>query len=200
MNLIDRVKRIVLQPQSEWEVIAGESTTTPELYRDYVMPLAAIGPVASFIGLSIIGTSIPLVGTYRVPFVSGLSMAAVAYVMALVGVFVMSLVIDFLAPYFGGEKDPIQALKVAVYASTPVWVASVLQILPMLGLLVIVAGLYGLYLIYLGLPRLMKAPANKALPYTAVVVICAIVVGLVAAAATQVFAPSAPLPPMYPGS
>jgi hypothetical protein len=45
-----------------------------------------------------------------------------------------------------------------------------------LGLLAILAGLYGLYVLYLGLPVLMKAPEDKAVGYTAVVVICAIVV------------------------
>ncbi len=51
-----------------------------------------------------------------------------------------------------------------------------LQILPLLSPLAILGGLYGLYLLYLGLPRLMKPPADKALDYTVVVVISAIVV------------------------
>lgn len=199
MNMVDRIKNILLQPQSEWEAIAGETTTTADLYRNYIIPLAAIGPVASFIGLSVVGTSLPLVGTYRVSFVSGLSMALAGYVMALVSVFVVALIIDTLAPNFGGEKNPVQALKVAAYASTPVWVAGVLQILPMLGVLVLLAGLYALYLVYLGLPRLMRAPADKALPYTAVVVVCAIVLSILAGAVSQAFMPSMGMPQVHMG-
>jgi hypothetical protein len=41
-----------------------------------------------------------------------------------------------------------------------------------------------LYLLYLGLPRLMKCPQDKAVPYTAVVVICTIVVTVVVGAVT----------------
>src|SRR5664280_597388 len=41
------------------------------------------------------------------------------------------------------------------------------------------AAIYGLYLLYLGLPRLMKCPPDKAAGYTAVVVVCAIVMTLV---------------------
>ena len=179
MNLIERAKNIVLQPKSEWQVIAGETTTTGDLYKNYIVPLAAIGPVASFLGLSLIGTSVPFLGTIRMPFLSGLSMAVVSYVMALVGVFVIALVIDYLAPHFGGEKNPIQALKVAAYSFTPAWLAGVLHLIPMLGVLVLLASLYGLYLLYLGLPVLMKAPQDKAVPYTAVVVVCAIVVSVI---------------------
>jgi hypothetical protein len=187
MNLIERAKNIVLQPKSEWDVIVDEDTATGDLYKSYIAPLAAIGPVASFLGLSLIGTSVPFLGTIRMPILSGLSMAIVSYVMALVGVFVISLVIDYLAPTFGGEKNQGQALKLAAYSMTPAWLAGVLHLIPMLGVLVLLASLYGLYLLYLGLPVLMKAPQDKALPYTAVVVVCAIVVSVIIGAVAGMF-------------
>ena len=98
---------------------------------------------------------------------------------AIVGVFVLSIIINALAPSFGGEKNGAQAMKVAVYSYTPAWVAGVLRILPPLGILALLAAFYGLYLLYLGLPRLMKCPPDKAAGYTAVVVVCAIVMTLV---------------------
>ena len=179
MNLVQRAKNIVLTPKSEWEAIAAETTTPADLYKGYVAPLAAIGPIASFVGLTLVGVAIPMMGSYRMPLLSGLANAVVSYVLALVGVFIISLIIDALAPTFGGEKNPMQALKVAAYAYTPAWVASVLLIIPVLSVLVMLASLYGLYLLYLGLPVLMKSPREKAVGYTAVVVICAIVLGVV---------------------
>jgi hypothetical protein len=95
---------------------------------------------------------------------------------------VLSLVINALAPTFGGEKNSIQALKVAVYSYTPAWIAGVLQIVPPLGILAIFGALYGLYLLYLALPQLMRSPQDKAIPYTVVVVVCAIVLSVVIAA------------------
>lgn len=182
MGLIDRVKNIIVQPRAEWEVIAAESTTPGELYKGYIAPLAAIGPIASFIGLSLVGMSLPGLGHYRVPIGSALTSAIVAYVFALIGVYVIALIINVLAPTFGGQKDQTQALKVAAYAYTPAWVASVLQILPSLSIIVLIASLYSLYLIYLGLPVLMKAPREKAVGYTVVVIVCAIVLGIVVSA------------------
>jgi hypothetical protein len=179
MAIVDRVKNICLTPNTEWPIIADEPTTSADLITGYVVPLAAIGAAAGFIGGSVIGRTLPFIGTYRVSLVAGLVGAVFSFVMAIVTVFVVSLIIDALAPSFGGEKNSIRALKVAVYSYTPAWVAGVLNILPLLGVLVVLAALYGLYLLYLGLPRLMKCPPDKAIGYTVVVVICAIVINLV---------------------
>lgn len=194
MNLVDRVKNILLQPKAEWEVIAAESTPTGELYTGYIMPLAAIGPAASIVGMSLVGISMPFMGTFRVPITSSVAHAVTSYVLTLVGVFIIALIIDALAPSFGGEKNQAQALKVAAYASTPSWIAGIVLILPMLGILGLLAALYGLYLLYLGLPLLMKAPREKALGYTAVVVVVAIVVMAVIGGISGVFMPTPTMP------
>jgi hypothetical protein len=145
----------------------------------YVVPLAAIGAISGFIGGSLIGHTLPLLGTYRVPLFSGLVVALFTFCMAIVGVFILSLVINALAPTFGGEQNSTQALKLAVYSYTPAWIAGVLQIVPLLGIFALFAALYGLYLLYLGLPRLMKVAEDKAVAYTAVVVVCAIVLSVI---------------------
>lgn len=187
MNVIDRVKNICLSPKTEWPVIAGETTSAGSLVTGYVAPLAAIGAVAGLIGGSVIGRTLPFIGTYRTSMVAGLSVAVFTFVMAIVGIFILSAIINALAPSFGGEKNSAQAFKVAVYSYTPAWVAGALQILPMLGTLAVFGGLYGLYLLYLGLPRLMKSPEDKAVGYTAVVVICAIVLSIAITAVGGLF-------------
>lgn len=188
MNLVDRAKNICITPKTEWPVIAGETTSTSNMMTGYVAPLAIIGPIAGFIGGSIIGHSLPFVGTYRTPILAGIGIAIFTFVMAFVGVFILSLIIDALAPSFGGEKNKQQALKVAVYAYTPAWLAGILSIIPFLGMLAIFAALYSLYLLYLGLPRLMKCPEDKSIGYTAVVVICAIVLSVIISLVGGLFA------------
>jgi hypothetical protein len=179
MDIIQRAKNICLTPTTEWPVISAEPATPGGLLTGYAAPLAAIGAIAGFLGGAIIGQTLPFVGHYRVPLAAGLIAAIFTFCMALVGVFVLSLIIDALAPTFGGQKNSIQALKVAVYSYTPAWIAGVLQIVPLLGILGIFAALYGLYLLYLGLPQLMRSPQEKAIPYTVVVVVCAIVLSVV---------------------
>ena len=187
MDLVTRAKNITVTPGTEWPVIEGESTTTGELLTGYALPLAAIGAVAGFIGTSIVGSTLPFVGTYRVPFVSGIVAAVFGLGMALVMCFLLSLIIDALAPTFNGQKNQVQALKLAVYSFTPAWLAGVLRIVPLLGIFVFFAALYSIYVLYLGVPRLMKSPQDKALPYTAVVVVIAIVMGFIVAAISGIF-------------
>src|SRR5260221_1012549 len=175
MGLMDRVRNICLTPRSEWAVIGEEQSTQASLVTGYVIPLAAVGAIAGFIGGSLVGHSIPFVGSYRVPIMTGIALALFTLGMAVVGAFVLSLVINAIAPTLAGTTSPAQAFKVAVYSSTPAWIAGVLQIVPALGILALFGGLYALYVLYLGLPRLMKAPDDKAIAYTVTVVICAIV-------------------------
>jgi len=182
MDTITRAKNICLTPATEWPVIAAEQTPPAALLGGYVAPLAAIGAVAGLIGGSLVGITIPFGGTYRVPLIGGVVGAVFTFIMAIVGVFILSLVINALATTFNGRQDSGQALKVAVYSYTPAWVAGALHVVPPLGVLAILAAVYGLYLLYLGLPRLMQCPEDKALPYTAVVVVCAIVLGVVTSA------------------
>ncbi len=188
MSIVDRARNICLSPTTEWPIIAAEPTTTGTLISGYVVPMAAIGAVAGFLGGSLIGQSTFFLGTYRVPLFTGLVVALFTFCMAIVAVFLVSLVINALAPSFGGQQDSIQALKVAVYSYTPAWIAGALRIVPLLGIFAIFAALYGLYLLFLGLPRLMKCPEDKALGYTAVVVVCAIVLSVIVASIGGVIA------------
>jgi hypothetical protein len=187
MNLVERVKRILLSPKTEWEVIDAEQTTMGELYTRYIMPLAAIGPVAQLIGSTVFGITIPFVGTYRVPIGSAITQAIVAYLLSLAGTYVLALIIDALAPTFNGHRSQIQALKLAAYSMTASWVAGIFGLLPALWFLALLGGLYSLYLLYLGLPVLMKAPRDKAVGYTAVVIITGIVLWMVIAAIAAMF-------------
>ncbi len=174
MNLFERVKGILLRPKQEWQTIAGETTTIPELYKSYVMILAAIGPVATIIGMSIVGIRAPFVGSFRVPITTSIAAGIVHYVLTLAGVYVLALIIDGLAPTFSGQKGMNQAFKVAAYSYTPGWVVGVLWLIPALSPLGIL-GLYSLYLLYLGLPALMKSPKEKSLGYTITVIVAAVI-------------------------
>lgn len=177
MNIVERAKNILLQPRQEWDVIAGETHSVSGLYTGYVMILAAIPAIAAFVGFSLVG-----VGgfglSYRVPIASGVAHMVLSYALSLGMVYVLALIIDALAPNFGGEKNFMQAFKVAAFAPTASWLAGIFSIVPALSILGLL-GLYSLYLLYLGLPKLMKSPEEKAMGYTAVVIVVAIVLSVI---------------------
>jgi len=176
-NLIGRAQNILLTPKTEWPVIAAEPETTAGLYTKYILILSALGPIAMFLKSTLIGISVPFVGAFKVGIGVGLGQLALTYCLGLVGVFVIALIINALAPTFAAQKDSVQSLKAAAYASTAAWVAGIAQILPWgIGVLIgIAGGIYSIYLLYLGLQFTMKAPAEKAAGYTAVTIIAAII-------------------------
>jgi hypothetical protein len=173
MNLMDRIKGILLQPKSEWGKIDSEPGDAGYLISNYVAILAAVAPICTFIGTSIIG-----IGGERIGIGLGLFRAIVVYVLTLIGFFVVGYIIDFLAGTFGARKDLQNAMKVSAYAPTAAWLAGVFNILPALSFLSIL-GLYSLYLLYTGIGALMRPAANNALIYTIAVIICAIIVWII---------------------
>lgn len=184
-SFIDRAKNIIVTPKTEWPVIDSEPASIGDIYRSYVFPLAAIPAVAGLLGNMLFGFSV-LGTTIRMSPMAAISGAITQYVMALITVFVLALIIDGLAPTFGGTRNRTQAFKVAAYSNTAGWLAGVLMFLPQLAVIAMLLSLYGLYLLYLGLPLLMRAPADKALSYTVVTILAAIVLFIIVGAVVSV--------------
>ena len=169
MALIDRIKGILIEPKAEWPKIAAEATSVQSLYTGWIMILAAIGPVAMLIGYGALG----------VPW--ALRIAIGSYILSLAMTALLALVVDVIAPSFGGQKDFLASLKLMAYSSTVVWLAGVFHLIGMFAQpLMWIAGLYALYTFYLGAPVLRKCSADKAIPFTLIVVLCAVGVYFIA--------------------
>ena len=188
MALIDRVQSILLRPKQTWPVIAAEGGDVASIYTNYVLILAAIPAIASFIGLTMIGVGAFGV-SYRIPILTGLVQMCVGYVLSLVMVFVMALIVNALAPTFGGTKNQVQAVKLIAYGSTAGFIGGIFSLIPTLGILGILTALYSIYLIYTGIAVLMRCPPDKAGAYTAVVIVCGIVAGIILFAVSHLFSP-----------
>ena len=174
MNLVARVKNILLTPKTEWPVIESESGDAAYLFRNYVAILAAIPAVCSVIGLSMLNA-----GPRGFMILSGIVQAIIGYLLSFIGVWLFAFIINLLAPTFGGRKDFASAMKISAYSHTPYWLAGVFYLIPALSVLTIL-GLYAFYLLRLGLPVLMKTPPERSIVYTLAIVACAIVFFIVA--------------------
>lgn len=181
MNLVARAKAILMTPAQEWAVIDGEPLDVPALLTGYVLPLAAIGAIARFLGLSVFGIG----GIYRMSIGWGISQAILSFILAVLGVFVLAWVINALAPNFGATQAMPQAIKLSAYSMTAAWVAGIFYLLPALWILAAIGGVYSLYLFYVGLPILMKSPPDKTATYAIVVIVACIVVFWVIALITS---------------
>src|SRR5471030_2871435 len=132
-GLFARVTNILMRPRAEWEVIGAEPATTPGLFFGYAAILAAIPAIARVISGLTPHCFFAVCYTPNPIFV--VVGAVVYYALGLAGVFVIGLIIEALAPSFGGEKNQIQAMKVAVYSWTAGWLAGVFVIIPWVGVL-----------------------------------------------------------------
>ena len=184
-KVIQRARALLVAPRAEWPVIAAEPATVQDLYRDYILILAAIAPICQFLKTSILGYAWHGFRVYRLGLASGLTAAAAQYVMTLIGVYVLAMVIEALAPNFAAQPDRLQALKVVGYSYTASWVAGFAQILPGLYPLFALAGvIYSVYLLYLGLPATMKVLPERAGGYTAAIAVVALILGWIIAVLT----------------
>ncbi len=169
MNLVDRAKNIIMTPQAEWPVIAGEHPDVGKILTGYVLPLALIPAIASVLGWGLLGRGIT---SFNFVLAGGI----VAFGVAVLSVYLSAYVIDALAPNFGSQKNLGRAVQLVAYSSTPAWVAGILNIVPIIGWLATLAGLYGLYLLYLGLPLMMKTPQDKVGVYLVVSIVVVMVI------------------------
>jgi hypothetical protein len=182
-KLIARAKNITLSPKTEWPVVAAEPDTVAGLYQNYIVILAAIGPVAQFIGLAVFGINVPFLGSFHLGIGTLILQLVLSYAMGLAMAFIVALIIDGLAPSFGGTKNQVQALKTVAYAWTPVWIVGILQLFPFLGVLTILvllaALIYSIYQLNLGSQHTMQVPSTRSAGFTAVVIIISIVIGFI---------------------
>lgn len=173
MSLSRRAWNILLSPNQEWHVIAGEKRSARSLLGRYVIPLALIPAIASFIGYGLVGANgilFRMSGPYW-----GVSMALNSFITSLAVYGIGTSLVDRLAPGFGGKKDLGRSARLVAYSYTPAWIAGVFYALPgwQQG---VVLGLYSVYLFYLGVPALKAIPDDQRIAYTIVSAILLIII------------------------
>jgi len=178
MDIVNRVKNMIITPKQEWVIIEAERLPSAKLLTSYLLLLALIPAVGQFIGLGLIGKT-TILGFKTIGVAFGLKSAITSYITMVGGAYLLALIINLLATSFGSEKNFDQAFALAVYSLTPAYVAGVFYILPALGILASLAGLYGLYILYLGLQPMMKTPEDKTVVYFVITLVCVFVAGLI---------------------
>jgi len=176
MGTINSAIALVKNPVGYITQNKDSPATVMGIMVNYVAVLAAIPFIATLIGdlwyysyFALFG----FVGSYvAYAFLS----AFLTYILDVIAVYVVALVIGFLASNFGSTTTPIKNLKLSAYIFTPAFLIGVLNIIPFLGIVEILGILYGLYILYLGLPIMLNTPKDKVVTYVIGVVVATIVV------------------------
>ncbi|HEV2482348.1 MAG TPA: Yip1 family protein [Puia sp.] len=180
MSLFARVRQMLFHPVTEWRSIGGEKGTMRSVLVGYVLPMALIPAVCSFVGYGFVGADGLL---FRVSGLYwGTSMAIDSLITSLSVYLLGTWLVDRMAPAFGGKRDLGRSAQLVAYAYTPAWLAGIFYLLPTVQELVVL-GLYGVYLFYLGIPIMKRMPDNQRIAFTIssaiILIIIRFVVGLV---------------------
>jgi len=103
-KIAQRAKEVLLKPRDTFRTIKTETVTPRDLILNYLAPLAIIPAVASIIGRSAVGIRFSLTGILRVPLINSFSSALLQYILTLIGIYILGLIINALAPSFLRKK------------------------------------------------------------------------------------------------
>jgi hypothetical protein len=181
-GLFDRAKAIIMTPNGEWPKIEAETKSEGDILKGYVLPLVAIGAIAGLIRSQVFGYG-AFGFSYRPGLVSSLVSALLQFVIGVVLVYLLTMIANFLAPKFGGQANRLNAFKMVAYGSTAAWVAGIFSAIPWLGVFALL-GFYSIYLYYTAATPMMKVPQDQAAGYTAVTMVCALILFFIAAPIT----------------
>ena len=168
MNIIERVKNILLTPKTEWEVINGETATPQSLLIGYVLPLAIVAAAGSLL------KGLLFAGTFGLKYF--ILTAVIAFIASVISYYITVIIVDMLAPSFASEKNMGKSAQLVAYSGTPSYVGALLSFIPIVGwLIALAAWAYGVYLMYLGIGPLKKTPEDKKVVYMIVAFLIMIV-------------------------
>ncbi|RFM30570.1 Yip1 family protein [Deminuibacter soli] len=177
MNIVDRVKNILLNPRTEWLAIEAEQPNAAMIMRGYVIPLAIVIAIAAFVGFGFVG--IPVMGVRFASIEAGLFNGVLHLLVSVLGVYISANVVDALAPSFDSEKHLGRSLQLVAYGCTPLLVARVFSVIPAIAGLISLAGLcYTAYVWYIGLSPIKRTPDDKKVVYLAVIFLVMVVIFL----------------------
>lgn len=196
--MINHVWGLFTHPTSEWHDIRGEEQTShPRIYALFV--LAAIPPIAAFIGTTRVGWAHGNAPAVRLTEASALPLAVLSYLAMLAGVLVMGGFIHWMARTYHANPTLRQCVMFAAYTATPLFIAGLAALYPSLWLGLIVgtaAVAYTAYLLYVGLPTFMSIHPDEGFLFSSSVLAVGLVV-LVAMLAVSVVLWGMGIGPVY---
>jgi hypothetical protein len=176
---------LLLRPRALWAHLAGADLSVRDLLLRYILPFAAIGPVAAAIGADRLGIEVHG-AFFHPPLVKGVLAALGMWLANILIVLGLAQAIKGFAGVFDADQRYRQALKLAVFASLPGWIAGVVLFASGLWPVVAVVNIYGAYLIARGVGPVTGARKDCAVIYgTLIIAIFALLLGVGSVATIQ---------------
>ncbi|GAA5190954.1 Yip1 family protein [Ferrimonas gelatinilytica] len=182
--ILNHLWGLYAHPRREWKSIerSHEGLSSSLIH---ILIIALIPSICGYFAAAHIGWDIGAGDPIYLTKASALKMAGAMYVALIVGVFLLAYLTHWMAKTFGAQPQFSQALELAAYTATPMFMVGFAALYPVLWFLM-VAGLvgitYSVYLLYSGVPILMNIPEERGFIYASSLVTCGLVllVGIMA--------------------
>jgi len=162
MEVLRRIVYLVFRPDAEWARIASEPTTVDLLLRRYILPLSALAPLATLIGMRVFDSSWDREHGYLVPADQIFNAAATTFFGTIASIFALAAIMALIAPMYQCKRDYLAALKVAAYGAIPLLLSGATLLLPAMILVSMVALCHTLFLLYVGATRVLQMHHDQA--------------------------------------
>ena len=181
---ISMLANLILHPSAGWEEVKAEALSVKECYARYVIPLALIAPIASFIGTSMVGWRVGSGDPVRLTTDSALKISVLTFFAMLVVVYVLARTIHWMARTYDSEKSLAECFSLAAFTAVPLFLIGITMIYPMpwfVYLLGLPALGYSVALLYTGVPVMMEVNKEQGFLFSSAILALGLVslVGLI---------------------
>lgn len=174
---ISNAKNILFGQATEWSRVMAEESERQSLLR-YGMTLITIAYVLLFVLSFLFSVAISVFAPMSAMYI--VTDVVIRYAISIASLYFVPAILASLAPSFGGENNPLNALKLFVFAATPAWLGSAVGIIPVLGWLAALAGaIFAIYLFWSHFQQAMSIPEDKKIGYVVVSIIVLALVHIV---------------------
>ncbi|PSV22720.1 hypothetical protein C0W44_05105 [Photobacterium leiognathi subsp. mandapamensis] len=169
---------IYTHPKQEWRTIDKKHEGLLSGCLSHILITALFPSIFAFISSVYIGWNIGAGEPIFLTASSAIPMAIAMYIALITGVFALAYLTYWMSKTFGAAPSMTQAIELAAYTATPLFMTSMAALFPHLWFLMLVglAGLtYSVYLLYTGVPILMHIPEERGFIYASSIVTAGLV-------------------------
>lgn len=170
--ILNHLWGIYAHPKEEWQTIEQRHESV-SFSLSHILIVALIPAIMSYFSAVHLGWSIGVGDRVFLTANEGLIMASAIYSGLVVGVFALAYMIHWMSKTFDSEPTYTQALEIASYTATPMFMVAFAAFYPELWFIItvgLVGMSYSVYLLYTGVPIVMKIPEEKGFVYASSVV------------------------------
>jgi len=187
------------KPKQSWERLAEKNFTISQLYTKLIIIFAFIPAISHFIGFVVfrdyyvsaikkfleMAEKDPQQHKKTIEYMKALMnelmdndltqeflIMLTTYGFELFKPVVITVIILFLSPAFGGIKDPQKSFTVSAFALVPSWVTGIFYVMnsPISMFMMWIGMFYTFYLIFIGAEKVLKIPSEKSKNFQFIIV------------------------------